>query len=496
MNKTKAMIRQDNRIRMIAPLINQAQPSKDVFFKIAADNNVSIRTIKRWYQRYKEKGVSGLIPIYQGSAKNCRLYIGFEQILEEAMVMRRHDPNISVKNIIYAVESKYPSIEGLIKRSTLQRHLHKHHCGKNELLTGTKLNGRKVYGRFRKEHRMEQIQCDVKEFPRGCCTDSNGNPCNPFIQLCIDNYSRKILSYKIDIEQKTSIVIDSLKQMIAVYGLPKSLLFDNGAIYRSDLIKRACRLLCIDLKFCKPYAASTKGVVERVNLDLNAIENQLRGGFSINFDAFTQICQQWIIEYNSTPHSALDNHSPDEVFNSDVGVKAARIEEDLLNYVFLKIDKRRINKDGTISFEGNTYKVNTDYAQPGTYVEVISNGQGGLEQVLDDYTSIPIQLHEISANVAKSDFEVTPNTISNDRLDAAYLISLYRESLKAKGAYINEEHFLQQTAMLFSKKSIDELAIEDSKPATNNSQEQRGCQALSPYSEMTLKLKELANENR
>lgn len=43
--------------------------------------------------------------------------------MNEAKIMRMHTPTISVKEIIRCLESRHPNLTGIVKRSTLQRHL-------------------------------------------------------------------------------------------------------------------------------------------------------------------------------------------------------------------------------------------------------------------------------------------------------------------------------------------------------------------------------------
>lgn len=76
------------------------------------------------------------------------------------------------------------------------------------------------------------MSADVKGPPRGVCVDSEGLPVTPYVQLWMDNYSRKILTWKIDTSQTADIAISSLYELIKLYGIPDSILTDQGSIYR------------------------------------------------------------------------------------------------------------------------------------------------------------------------------------------------------------------------------------------------------------------------
>lgn len=92
---------------------------------------------------------------------------------------------------------------------------------------------------------MEQIQGDVKEPPRGVCVDENGMPVTPYVQLWMDNYSRKILSWRIGTNQQDTIALSSLRQLIETHGVPASILTDQGSIYNGKAMLHCTRTLGI-----------------------------------------------------------------------------------------------------------------------------------------------------------------------------------------------------------------------------------------------------------
>ena len=110
------------------------------------------------------------------------------------------------------------------------------------------LEDKKLFLRYRKSNRLDQVQCDFKEFPRGIFIDENGAPCKIYLQICIDNYSKMVLSYSVTTNQKTFVFVECLKSMIKTFGVPKTLLMDNGAAYKNAIITRACECLGIKAK--------------------------------------------------------------------------------------------------------------------------------------------------------------------------------------------------------------------------------------------------------
>ena len=155
----------DYRLQVIAPLLHiktENKSQKKEFRKkikaISSDTGVSERTIKRWLANYKEKGIAGLNNKYPKIRTDKKLYIRFDSLLDEAKAMRLQSPTISVNEIIACIEGRHPDIAGILKRSTLQEHLSKCGYGRNQLLRKAEVSGRAFFGRYRKLHKMVQVQ--------------------------------------------------------------------------------------------------------------------------------------------------------------------------------------------------------------------------------------------------------------------------------------------------------------------------------------------------
>lgn len=73
--------------------------------KIAADNNISVRTIERYYKAFREKGFSGLCPASK-KGRTAGLPEGYDDLIQEAIALRREVPSRSVPLIIYTLEAE------------------------------------------------------------------------------------------------------------------------------------------------------------------------------------------------------------------------------------------------------------------------------------------------------------------------------------------------------------------------------------------------------
>ncbi|SPT78826.1 integrase core domain-containing protein [Anaerobiospirillum thomasii] len=120
------------------------------------------------------------------------------------------------------------------------------------------------------------------------------------------------------------------------------------ALYRSKILARAAYLLDMKLHYCRPYAAESKGMVERVNLDLNEIENDIKHLKNISIEGLREIVEIWVNEHNNRSHSTLDNKTPNQVFDADTFPRRFTTH-DIINTAFRITKTRVIGKDGTVS---------------------------------------------------------------------------------------------------------------------------------------------------
>lgn len=436
---------QESRLRLIVPLLHIEDPSelRVTLARISQASGVSVSTLRRYLKRYRESGLSGLIPDYKGSGNVCRRFFDFDAALRRAVELRLNDPHLSVRNVIGILESERPEWQGLIKRSTLQRHLQSRHMTLGDFRRNEKNHGRKVFGRYRKAHRLDQVQCDVKEFPP-CCVDDHGMARKVYLQLYSDNHSRKILAFSAEFSQDADIALDPLRTLLERYGRIAEILTDNGAIYRGSRFKRACQLTGIILKFCKPYAPEGKGMIERQNLALNALEHQVKPCRDLKLEAFRECVRLWIDRYNATSTDALGGKSPDEVFAAD-SKALDHIPQDIIKLAFKEQLFRKVGKDGSVNVGGKIYKADLDGIRQDHTVELLLDCNGGVEQILTvdgRFTAVPLMPYEIAENVDKAAFsteEITPSVVT----DPDMMVMLLREAARKNGTYRDEESFLR-----------------------------------------------------
>ena len=183
---------------MIAPLFD---PTLDKAAKaekrkqIAETNGLSTRTIQRYEKAYAENSFSGLRPKERkvNPANSKKLPDNYEELIQEAVVLKRELPTRSVSQIIYILEGEEKVPPGVLKRSTVQKRLYKAGLGRRQLKKYIQdLQSSPSSKRFCKPHRMMLGQADIK-YGVGLFYMKNGKKKTIHLSSIIDDHSRYIL---------------------------------------------------------------------------------------------------------------------------------------------------------------------------------------------------------------------------------------------------------------------------------------------------------------
>jgi hypothetical protein len=176
----------------------------------------------------------------------------------------------------------------------------------------------------------------------------------------MDDASR-LITHSAFCTNETALDIEGvLKQAVLKRGLPRKLVVDNGPAYRAATLQGICARLDIRLIYCRPYAPEGKGKLERWHRTFrDQFLSELDFSRIHDLDDLNARLWAWIEQiYHRTPHGGLDDKTPLERYQQDLpkirqlGQKAAQL--DALFYYRIK---RRVRKDGTVSYLGRDFEV-------------------------------------------------------------------------------------------------------------------------------------------
>lgn len=337
-----------NRLEIISPLLDPLiDQSKKLVLKEEASVRfgISERTIRRWINSYQEHGFEGLKPKVPEQSGTNKIP---EELIREAIQLRREVPGRSIPEIIRILEWEGKAEPGFLRRSTLQDQLQLRGYSSRQMRTYAKdvTSAR----RFQKPWRNYLWQSDIKY---GIYL--NGQP--TYMVCFLDDCTRNILHSEFYDTLDQTIVQDCFRKALLKYGAPDCVYFDNGKQFRTHWMKRACAKLGIRLLYAKPYNPEGKGKQERYNQTVDAFLAEVLLEKPKDLETLNRLYRVWMDEcYLNQPHSALDGRTPRQAYEND-SHELRLLSSDLIANAFLSCEKRRVDKGGCISFQGQKYEV-------------------------------------------------------------------------------------------------------------------------------------------
>jgi transposase InsO family protein len=132
----------------------------------------------------------------------------------------------------------------------------------------------------------------------------------------LDDFSRKIIAWDLMPDESAGSISEAMERAVEAAGVKKLdpkpvLLSDNGSGFSSDLLAKYLKEHGIRHIFGKPYHPQTQGKVERFN-------RRIKEGVCLLVycgpDELRAALTEAIMRYNATPHEALKNVSPNDVY--------------------------------------------------------------------------------------------------------------------------------------------------------------------------------------
>lgn len=432
-NKRSEEIAAD-RMKIIAQLMDTTlDKDKRQLLKeqICIQTGLSERTIRRYLNDYKEKGFEGLKPHNPGRGGNSIIP---EDIIQEAIALRREVPKRSITEIIRILEWEGKVGPGLLKRSTLQDQLNYRGYSSRQMRTyASSVTGAR---RFQKPWRNYLWQSDIKY---GIYV--NGQP--TYMVCFLDDCTRHILHSEFYPSLDQKIVQDCFRKALLKYGAPDSVYFDNGKQFRTHWMQRACGKLGIRLLFCRPFSPESKGKQERYNQTVDSFLREAQLAKPKKLEELNRMYQIWMEEcYLHKEHSALNGKSPYEAYQSDRR-ELKMLSAEVIADAFLACETRRVDKSGCINFMGQKYEVELGLHMIHKEVEVVYDA-ADISKVsiecngMPSCTAVPLKIHSHSGARPKlpEHLEVIP--VKESRL------------LKAAAQKNKERQAIRKTAISFT----------------------------------------------
>lgn len=312
----------------------------------------SSRTLEDWYYAHRRGGFSRLEVRRRSDAGTLRALE--PQVAQAILELRKSQPRLTVTAILERLRT-----QGIIEagsscsRSTVYRFLQKEGLDRHRLRAIANEVGGPAKA-WESEAPNTLWMADVMDGP-SLKSDAKGGAQRNWLIATLDDHSRLIPHAQFYPQQKIRELLDCLRQGFERRGLPEALYTDQGKIFTGSQLKLVCANLGIRLLHARPYAAWSKGKIER-------FFRTLQESFfpELSFEPATDLEQlnnrlwNWIENvYHRRAHAALQGESPLQRFSS---VRLRALPENWQALFYERIS-RRVRLDATVSLEGQLWEV-------------------------------------------------------------------------------------------------------------------------------------------
>lgn len=359
------------RFQLISPLLDESlDPAKKVQLRkqVAEQNDLSEKTVFRYEKAFRSGGFEALKPRSGGSRNRGNLPENFDELVEEAKQLRREVPSRSVEKVITILELEGRVAPGVLKRSTMQRHLFD--AGFGAMHLETYKDARKSSSkRFCKPHRMMLIQGDIKYGPVLPPKEKGGKKIQTYLSSAIDDHSRMVLYSRFYDNQEETAVADTMRNAILRFGRFDACYFDNGRQYVAKQLKLSLARLSIRIHHAPKESGKSKGKVEKFHQVCDAFLAEAKAKKIRTLEELNRYWEIYLEEYyHKQPHDGIREYyrslnvavpkegiTPVQEFNRD-SRSLVFLDAGVVAEAFLHHEKRKVDKGGCITFQGKQYE--------------------------------------------------------------------------------------------------------------------------------------------
>ena len=363
------------RYGMIAPLLDPELDEgkrRQMREEAAERNGISKRTLYRYEKGYREEGFEGLRPAGRTKKRRQGLPENFERLMEQAVQLKREVPKRSVRQIIKILELEGWAQPGVLKQSTMQRHLYDAGLGKKQMKRHAEKRETSSR-RFCRPHRMELLQGDIKYGPD--LRTTSGELVKTYLSSLIDDHSRYIVQSEFYDNQRQEIVEDTFHKAVLKSGKFDCAYLDNGAQYTTEHLGKACAKLGIRIVHAKPGACQSKGKIEKFHQKVDQFMAEIRAA---HVHCVEELNRRWKIfleqEYQKEAHAGIKEYY--ESYGASVPACGITPEQEWMRdtrglvfmdvsvvaEAFLHHETRRIDEAGCFSLRGSRYEASAALA--------------------------------------------------------------------------------------------------------------------------------------
>ena len=443
------------RYQMIALLLDEdldEAKRRQLREEIAERNEISKRSLYRYEAKYREDSFTGLRPMNREKRRSQALPENWDEIVGEAIQLKREVPKRSVRQVIKILEIEGYAIPGVIKASTLQRYLYNAGLGVKQMKRHAEKR-ESSSRRFCRPHRMELLQGDIKYGPDIRLSD--GRLIKTYLSSLIDDHSRFIVQSEFYDNQRQEVVEDTFHKAILKFGKCDACYLDNGTQYTTNQLSTALARLGIRELHAKPRACQSKGKIEKYHQKVDQFIAEIRVA---KVHSMEELNQKWKYfleqDYQKEAHDGIKEYyesqgvkvppegiSPYQEFMRDTK-GLVFLDTGLVSEAFLHHETRRLDNAGCFSFGDIKYEASVALANAEVEIAFDPMNTETIKVLYRDMD--PVMAHRVRIGAF---CDKTP-TIPVGMTDMVPETSRFLDALEKK---YKEDHHLMANALSFGE---------------------------------------------
>ena len=309
--------------------------------------HIAAETMRDWLQAYRSGGFEALRPRPRSDRGVLRVLD--QTTADQLCSIKDANPGFSIPMVIK--EARAQGIDATLPPSTVHRLLSR----QGLMARPANQPESKDRRRFTFESANQLWMSDVMHGP-SVLTDGRRKH-KTYLTAFLDDATRIVPFAAFAFSENVAAFLPVLEQAIRRRGIPERLYVDNGSAYRSHHLALVCAKLGVTLIHARPYQPQGKGKLERwfrtVRLQLlpRLAEPDLASLGSLNRRLWAFVEG----EYHQTPHHGLGGETPFDRWAASA--QHVRLPGAELAEMFLFEQKRKVQKDRTVSLLGVVYEV-------------------------------------------------------------------------------------------------------------------------------------------
>lgn len=328
----------------------------------------SAGSIERYYYAYRREGFRALLPAERADKGRCQALSAPQQ--EALLKARLAYPKLDATTLVRQLIERDQLPGSGFSMSSVYRLLAAHGVDRDSLAAGGFQPDSGPQKAFETALPNMLWMADMMYGPTLVV---EGKALHTRLFALLDDHSRLCPHAEYFAGEASGCFLAVLHSAIKSRGVPERLYTDNGKVFLCRHLHLVCANLGIKLSHARPYAAWSKGKIERF---FRRVQSQFQT--TLGFHPARDLAElnarfvTWLEgDYHQSEHRGLDGACPSVRFLAAAEVLRPAPPDEELRRLFLEEVPRRVRKDATVSVEGRYFELTP--ALRGQYVAVRYN---------------------------------------------------------------------------------------------------------------------------